>query len=81
MLTGWNLELPDVANKHTQTEGLTFRELEGLDKALQSTRGELTNNLAKLTDSDKDIAKKKRKLQEAEDEISKKKHNCTFKKS
>ena len=32
MLTGWNLELPDVANKHTQTEGLTFRELQGLDK-------------------------------------------------
>ena len=41
MLTGWNLELPDVANKHTQTEGLTFRELQGLDKTLQSIRGEL----------------------------------------
>ena len=37
MLTDWNLELPDVANKHTQTEGLTFRELQGLDKTLQST--------------------------------------------
>ena len=71
MLTDWNLELPDVANKRTQTEGLTLRELQGLDKALQSIRGELTNNLAKLTDIDKDIAKKKRKLQEAEDEISK----------
>ena len=71
MLTGWNLELPDVANKHTQTEGLALRELQGLDKALQSTRGELTNNLAKLTALDKDIAKEKRKLQEAEDEISK----------
>ena len=63
--------LTDVANKHTQSEGLTFRELQGLDKALQSIRGELTNNLAKLTDIDKDIAKEKRKLQEAEDEISK----------
>ena len=71
MLTDWNLKLPDVANKRTQTEGLTLRELQGLDKALQSIRGELTNNLAKLTDIDKDIAKEKRKLQEAEDEISK----------
>ena len=71
VLPGLSLELPDVANKHTKTEGLAFLELEGLDKALQSTRSELTNNLAKLTDIDKDIAKEKRKLQEAEDEISK----------
>ena len=70
-MTDWSLELPDVENKRTQTEGLTLRELQGLDKALQSIRGELTNNLAKLTDIDKDIAKEKRKLQEAEDEISK----------
>ena len=48
-----------------------MRELQGLDKAMQSIRGELTNNLAKLTDIDKDIAKEKRKLQEAEYEISK----------
>ena len=80
MLPGWSLELPDVANKHTQTEGLAFRELEGLDKALQSTRGELTNNLAKLTDIDQDIAKEKRKLQEAEDEISKRDINERLKK-
>ena len=70
-LADWNLELPDVANSQTQTEGLTFRELQGLDKALQRTRGELANNLAKLTDLDKDIAKERRKLDEAEDEISK----------
>ena len=44
MLTDWNSELTDVANKRTQTEGLTLRELQGLDKALQSIRGELTNN-------------------------------------
>ena len=37
MLPGGSLEVPDVANKHTQTEGLAFCELEGLDKALQST--------------------------------------------
>ena len=34
--------------------------------------GELVNNLAKLTDIVKDIAKEERKLGEAEDEISKK---------
>ena len=58
MLPGRSLELPEVANKHTQTEGLAFRELEGLDKALQSTRGELTNNLAKLTDIDRHSKRK-----------------------
>ena len=65
------MELPDIENARTQTEGLTLRELTGLDKALQSIRGELKNNLAKLTDIDKDIAKENRKLQEAEDEITK----------
>ena len=55
------LGLPDIANVQTQTEGLTFRELQGLDKALR-TRGELTNNLAKLSDIDKDIAKEKGNL-------------------
>ena len=54
-----------------QTEGLTLRELQGLDKVLQHMRGELVNNLAKLTELDKDISKEKRKLQAAEDEISK----------
>ena len=71
MLTDWELELPDVENKRTQTEGLTLRELQGLDKALQTTRGELVNNLAKLTELDKDIARNERKLQETEDETIK----------
>ena len=70
-MTDWGLELLDVANKHTQTEGLTLPELQGLDKALHSIRGELTNKLAKLTDIDKDITKEKHKLQEVEGEISK----------
>ena len=65
------MELPDVKNAQTQTEGLTLRELQGLDKALQRTRGELTNNLSKLTELDKDIARQKQMLQEAEDETSK----------
>ena len=38
---------------------------------MQCTRGELTNNLAKLTELDKDIAKENKKIQKAEDEISK----------
>ena len=70
-MTDWVLELPDVENKRTQTEGLTLRELKGLDKALQTTRGELVNNLTKLTELDKDIARNKRKLQETEDETIK----------
>ena len=65
------MELPDIKNAQIQTEGLTLRELQGLDKALQRTRGELTNNLAKLTELDKDITRQKQKLQEAEDETSK----------
>ena len=31
------MELPDIKNAQTQTEGLTLRELQGLDKALQRT--------------------------------------------
>ena len=62
------MELPYVKNAQTQTEGLTLRELQGSDKALQRTRGELTNNLAKLTELDKDVARQKQKLQEAEDD-------------
>ena len=54
----------DRTESQSQTEGLTLRELQGLDKALQRTHGALTNNLAKLTELDKDIAKQK--LQEAE---------------
>ena len=62
--------LTDWVHTDTQTEVLTLRKLQGLDKALQRTRGELTNNLAKLIELDKDIARQKQKLQEAEDETS-----------
>ena len=65
--------LPDIANIGTQTKGLTFRELEGLDKSLQGIRGELTNNLAKLTDIVNQIAKEERKLNDPDaDETAKK---------
>ena len=63
--------LTDWVHTDTQTEGLTLRELQGLDKALQRTRGELTNNLSKLTELDKDITRQKQKLHEAEDETIK----------
>ena len=67
------MELPDTTNTQTRIEGLTFRELKGLDKALLHTRDKLANNSANLTDIDKDkINEKKRQLGEAEDEISKK---------
>ncbi len=49
---------------------LNLRELQGLDKALQRIRGELVNNLAKLTELDDHIALEKRKLDEAPDEFS-----------
>ena len=68
MVNDLGFELPDIANKYTQTEGLTLHEIQGLDKALQTNCGELTNNLAKLTDIDKDITKEQCNLQEAKDE-------------
>ena len=49
---------------------LNLRELRGLDKALQNIRGELTNNLAKLTELDSNITLEKSKLEQAEDEFS-----------
>ena len=60
--------LTDWVHTDTQTEGLTLWELQGLDKALQRTRGELTHNLSKLTELDKDIARQKQKLREAQDD-------------
>lgn len=39
-----------------------LRELRGLDRALQTIRGELTNNLAKLSELDEHIFLEKRKL-------------------
>ena len=41
---------------------LNLREILGLDKALQTIRGELTNNLAKLTQLDDHIALERQKL-------------------
>mgnify|MGYP003512901315 FL=1 len=46
---------------------LTFRELQGLDNALQTIRGELVLNISKLGELDRKITKQKNKLVEADD--------------
>ena len=43
---------------------LPLREIRGLDKALQTIRGELVNNLAKLTELDNHITREQNKLDE-----------------
>ncbi len=60
--------LKTITDPPLDTSGLraSIRELRGLDKAIQNIRGELTNNLAKLSELDNHIAQEKRKL-EAED--------------
>ena len=50
--------------------GITLRELLGLVKVSQTTRGELTNNLTKVTELNKNIAMEKRKLGEANNHVS-----------
>ena len=45
-------------------EQLPLREIRGLDKALQTIRGELVNNLAKLTELDNHITREQNKLDE-----------------
>lgn len=46
---------------------LPMREILALDKRLQSIRGELTNNLARLTEIDAHIEREKEKLADADD--------------
>ena len=53
------------------SEGYTSRDILGMCKALERSRGEHINNLAKLTELDKDIALEKSKLEEASDETTK----------
>ena len=62
-----NKILDTLDDSPLNTSGLSanIRELRGLDRALQTVRGELTNNLARLTALDNDIAVERRKLSEA----------------
>ena len=46
----------------SESEQLPLREIRGLDKALQTIRGELVNNLAKLTELDNHITREQNKL-------------------
>ena len=66
-------DLPGVASDVVKTmetapsgepEQLPLRELRGLNKALQTIRGELVNNLAKLTELDNHITREQNKLDE-----------------
>lgn len=49
---------------------LNLRELRGLNKVMQTTRGELTNNLARLSELDDHIALEKQKLDQVSSEPS-----------
>ena len=50
---------------------MTQREFLSICRALETIRGEHTNNLAKLTELDEDIAEERSKLEEASDETTK----------
>ncbi len=47
---------------------MRYRELRGLDKAMRTQRGELVNNLARLSELDRHIDRENRKLGETDDE-------------
>ena len=51
----------------SQNTDLDMREFLGIDKALQSIRGELSNNTSKLTEINKRIKRDTKKLKEVED--------------
>ena len=55
-------------NDTTMNSDLPLREILALDRSLQSIRGELTNNLAKLGEIDDHIEREKNKLVQADDE-------------
>ena len=55
------------ASQNTDTD-LDMREILGIDKALQSTQGELLNNTSKLTKINKSIKRDTKKLEEVEND-------------
>ena len=66
--------LIDLSNKEEETQFkklpnplLPMREIMALNESLQSIRGELINNLAKLSELDEHINREKQKLVEADD--------------
>ena len=55
-------------NDTTMNSDLPLREILALDRSLQTIRGEMTNNLAKLGEIDDHIEREKNKLVQADDE-------------
>ena len=56
------------ARSASQNTDLDMREFLGINKALQSTQGELLNNTSKLTEIDKRIKRDTKKLEEVEND-------------
>ena len=56
-----------LRDEASQTNGLTFRELQDLDKALQTIRGQLVFNLAKLSKLDEEISDLQKSIEDAEE--------------
>ena len=64
-----SFELQEVETSFTEENAqLTMRELIALDRNLQTFKGELVNNLAKLGVLDEHIAREKGKIAEADDD-------------
>jgi len=68
-LTPMRLEevIDELTRDITTNTDLDMREFMGIDKALTRIKGELQNNVGKLTEIDEHIAKEKRKLEEIRD--------------
>ena len=64
--TSFNEE-EETALKTIDDEPLPMRDIVALNQTLQNIRGELTNNLAKLSELDEHIEREKNKLAEADD--------------
>ena len=62
------LETSFIEGGMDDSGGFPLRDLRGLDAALQRTRGELVNNLARLTELDKNIASERNKLTDLRDD-------------
>ena len=52
----------------SQNTDLDMREFLGIDKALQSTQGEIVNNTSKLIEIDKHIKRDTKKMEEVEND-------------
>ena len=52
----------------SQNTDLDMREFLGIDKALQSTQGEIVNNTSKLIEIDKRIKRDTKKMEEVEND-------------